>query len=342
MSCCVGLATVPRVASAAPPKGAPAKKPIKAGSAEDAKRAEARNHYADAEARYQSGDFEGAYAGYKAANDLMMASQTLFKMALCLDKLDKSSEAISAYQAFLSSNPPGSMDAKVSDAQGRIADLKKKVPALVHIKSEPPSATVTLDGTAQSGATPLDVKTSSGHHRIRVTVTGYDPFEKELDLEPGSEATVEAPLSKSTSEAPPAPATAAETPPVTTDKPPSAEAEPHSNAAAYIVLGLAGAGAVVGGIFGVKALGEKSDYDNAAPADRTSDMADAVERDALIADMALGAALTLGVTGVVLLVTNASPPASNEKQARLAPAKRFELTPLFGQGRTGAAATLHF
>jgi hypothetical protein len=341
MSLSVGLASVPRVASALPPpKAAPAKKPMKAGSTDDARRAEARNHYADAEARFQNGDYEGAYAQYKAANDLMMAPQTLYKMAVCLDRLDKTNDAISAYQAFLGSGPPASMDAKVNEVQARVADLKKKLPALLRVKSDPPAASVVLDGATQSGATPLDVKTTAGHHRIRVTASGYEPYEREVDLEAGSETIFEAPLPKAGSaENPAASPPVAETPPA--DKPPSPEPEQRSNAPAYVVLGLAGAGAVVGAIFGIKALGEKSDYDNASPQARTADMADAVERDALIADMTLGGALTLGVTGIVLLVSNSGSPAP-DKSARLAPRPGFQVSPLLSKGGAGAAATLHF
>jgi len=341
MSCCVGLASVPHVASALPPpKGAAPKKPIKPGSPEDAKRIEARNHYADAEARFSAGDFEGAFAQYKAANDILMAPQTLYKMAVCLDKLDKTNDAISAYQAFLGSSPPASMDAKVNEVTARVADLKKKLPAVLKVKSDPPAAAVALDGVPQPGVTPLDIKTTSGHHRIRVSSAGYDPYERDIDLEPGSEMIFEAPLPKSSAETPaPPPAVAVEPPPA--EKPAAPEAEPRSNAPAFVVLGLAGAGAVVGTIFGVKALGEKSDYDNAPPQTRTADQADAVERDALIADMALGAALTLGVTGIVLLVSN-SGSSSADKSAHAAAKSSFQLSPLFAGGKAGAAATLRF
>jgi hypothetical protein len=270
----------------------------------------------------------------------LTAPQTLYKMAVCVDRLDRANDAINAYQAFLASSPPASMDAKVSEVQARVADLKKKLPAVLRVKSDPPAATVALDGAPQPGVTPLDIKTTSGHHRIRVSSAGYDPYEREVDLEPGAETIVEAPLPKSSAETPPPPPpVAAETPPA--EKPPAPEAEPRSNAPAYVVLGLAGAGAVVGTIFGVKALGEKSDYDNASPQLRTADMADAVERDALIADMALGAALTLGVTGIVLLVSNSGTP-SADKSAHVAPKSAFQLSPLFAEGKAGASATLHF
>ena len=68
---------------------------------------------------------------------------------------------------------------------------------------------------------------------------------------------------------------------------------------AYVTLGIAAGGAVVGTIFGVKALSAKSDFDN----NPTTEHADDTERNALIADMAFGVALTLGVTGIVLLTS---------------------------------------
>jgi hypothetical protein len=340
MSFCVGVAFVPRAALALPPpKPAPVKKPVvkPTGRPDDEfKRAEARRRYADAETRFQGGDYEGAYASYKGANDLLMAPQTLFKMAICLDRLDKTNDAITAYQTFLGSSPPASMDAKVNEAQVRVADLKKKLPAVIKVRSDPPSASVILDGAAQPGTTPLEFKASSGHHRVRVTSPGYDPYERELELEGGSETTVDAALPRSSPDAPPAPQPVAETHLV--EKAQLSEPEQRSNAPAYVVLGLAGAGAVVGGIFGVKALQEKSDFDSSPQ--KTADQADSVERDALIADMALGAALTLGVTGVVLLISNAS--SSNEKSERPAYRARLQLLPVIAPGHAGAAASVRF
>src|SRR5437660_9433187 len=75
---------------AAPAKPPPAKKGAPAKPAKDEpKRAEARKNYADAEAKLSAGDYEGAFALYKAANDTLPAPQTMYKMALCLDKLDR-------------------------------------------------------------------------------------------------------------------------------------------------------------------------------------------------------------------------------------------------------------
>src|SRR5579859_3889009 len=126
LSSLVATGSIPWTAFAAPPKPGAAQskpaagkkgaaKPAKGDKADDPKRAEARKNYAEAEGKFQSGDYEAAYNLYKAANDAVPAPQTLYKMATCLDKLDKTNEAIAAYGAFLASSPPASMDAKVSE-----------------------------------------------------------------------------------------------------------------------------------------------------------------------------------------------------------------------------------
>jgi hypothetical protein len=332
----VAIGSVPSIALAAPPaKAAPKKpaKPAKGDDKDDPKRAEARKAYGEAESKFQSGDFEAALAGYKTANDALPAPMTLYKMAICLDKLDKAADAIAAYGAFLGSNPPASMEAKVTEAQGRVADLKKKTPVVVKVKSDPPGASVSLDGVAQMGVTPLDVKTTPGHHKVHLTSPGYEAVDKELDVEAGAEATVDANLPKSIpiAEAPPPPP-----PPKPAEKPPEPAPERRSNTAAYVVLAVAGAGAIVGGIFGVKALQEKSDFDNG---EKNTDKADSVEKNALIADMALGAAITLGVTGTVLLLTNSG---GSDKAARPSTPSAFQLSPSFTPHQAGAFATVRF
>jgi hypothetical protein len=335
LSSFIAVGSVPWTAFAAPPKPAPAaKKPPAKKEAADPKRDEARKKYAEGEGKFLGGDWEGAYAAYKAANEAVPASQALFKMAVCLEKLDKPNEALTTYQAFLGSNPPAAMQPKVEEAQVRVTELKKKIPIVVKVTSEPPGGSVYVDGVVQMGTTPMEIKSPPGKHKVRVTSPGFDPFEKEVELEPGSAAiTVDALLQKAIPIAeppPPAPVAAAAKP---AEPPPP---EKRSNVAAYVVLGVAGAGAVVGTIFGVKALQEEKDFEEG---EKTTEKADSVEKNALIADMAFGAAITLGVTGVVLLLTN-----TGGSDSAKAPASKsaFQLTPVFTPQRAGAFATLQF
>lgn len=106
---------------------------------------------------------------------------------------------------------------------------------------------------------------------------------------------------------------------------------------AYVTLGIAGAAAVVGTVFGVKALGSKSDFDKTP----TTKLADDTERSALIADMAFGVAITLGVTGIVLLTSDDEPPPAATGMLKPKGA-RLELTPYAGPKSGGATARLTF
>ena len=96
---------------------------------------------------------------------------------------------------------------------------------------------------------------------------------------------------------------------------------------------IAGAGAVVGTIFGVQALGAKKDFDDKP----TEDNADKAEKNALIADMAFGVALTLGITGTVLLLTSDSKP--DEPAAKTG---KLRFAPILTPQTQGAAATFRF
>ena len=109
---------------------------------------------------------------------------------------------------------------------------------------------------------------------------------------------------------------------------------------AYVTLGIAGAAGVVGSIFGVKALSSKSDFDNTP----TTKLADDTERNALIADMAFGGAITLGVTGVVLLTSDDEPSATPTSglNRSAAPRRRHPSAHAVRGGEGGANAKLTF
>jgi hypothetical protein len=113
---------------------------------------------------------------------------------------------------------------------------------------------------------------------------------------------------------------------------------------AYVTLGLAGAGIVVGTAFGVLALQSKATFNkplNPATGDGpTTANADTTDRDALISDMSFAVALTFGVTGAVLLLSNDSPePAKSGKKK--SPIRGF-VTPYAGPNGGGAIGVLRF
>ncbi|NUO50834.1 MAG: PEGA domain-containing protein, partial [Polyangiaceae bacterium] len=69
------------------------------------------------------------------------------------------------------------------------------------------------------------------------------------------------------------------------------------------------------------------------------DLFDETERNALIADMSFGVALTFGVTGLVLLLTDSS---GGEEEKAAEEKKAFNFAPYAGPNGGGAVGTFRF
>lgn len=344
----VGLATLD-ASLAAPAYAQRGAKPTVKTDASADKRAAARAAYTAAEAAFGSGDFGAAYEKYKEANDIIPAPQTLWKMALCLDKGGKETEAADAYTAFLASSPPESMAERVSEAKARVAALKSVSQVRLKIASDPAGATITVDGKAADKPTPGDVLVPPGKHHVRLDLAGYETAEKDVDVALGVPAELRITLRKGSATAVavvPTPATAsapvAAAPTATPPPPPPAPAAASASTKKggtlpWVLVGAAAAGAAVGSAFGVMALSAKSDFKG----DPTSDKADKAERNALIADVSFGVALTLGVTGVVLMTTRSGAESAAEETAPRSKSA-FTFVPVLGLHTGGAAAQLSF
>jgi hypothetical protein len=306
-------------AHAQPKKAGPAAAQAKPLT-EAQKKAAAKKAYKEGEAKFKDGKFAEALAAYKTADDLLPIPKTKYKIAVCHDRLGHVVEAAAGYQTFLDSSPdPAKAGDDIADAKAHL-DTLKKTPGKLHVLVTPASAprlAVAVDGgPPQAGASlpvemvstspdaaPIAYKTLTlppGHHRIAVTAEGYDPSAQDLDLGFAEVKNVGVTLSLTPPPPPPPPPpVVAEAPP----PPPPPPPPPRSNVPAYVTLGLAGAGIVVGTAFGVLALKAKSNF-NSSP---TTDNADTTDRNALISDMSFAVALTFGVTGLVLLLSNDSP-----------------------------------
>jgi hypothetical protein len=138
-----------------------------------------------------------------------------------------------------------------------------------------------------------------GHHRIAVKADGYDPAAQEFDLSFADVKNVRLALALAPPPPPvaPPPVVAVAPPP-----PPPPPPPPRSKVPAYVTLGLAGVGVVAGTAFGILALQSKSNFN--AAGGMTVSNADATDRNALISDMSFAVAITFGVTGTVLLLSN--------------------------------------
>ena len=295
----------------------------------------ARKAFADGQKAYTAGDYAAAQTAFVKANGLIPSPQASYWIAKSVDGQNKTEEAIAAYEALLADPDVSKIgEEKLADAKSRINTLKATLVGEVALDTNPMLANVSVDGVVQPGEAPLTLKLTPGRHRVTVSAKGYQSKDLDIEVKAGdklkqSVALVrEEPLPAAVP--PPAPA------PAPAPAPPPKPAEERSMVPAYVTLGIAGVGAIVGTIFGIQALGAKSDF-NKTP---TTELADDAERDALICDMAFGVAITLGVTGVVLLTSDDEPAAA----AKAAPAKaaRLQLAPYAGKKSGGASAKLSF
>lgn len=302
-----------------------------------AQKAEAKKAYSAGKKALDKGDYAAAAEGFKKADETIPSPHAKYWYAQALDKGDpddaKLMEKIAAFDAYVTTAGADAVGADLFEqAATRLDQLKAKAPAHVKLTSLPEGAKVTVDGAAQEGATPMELTLTAGTHKIAVSAEGYLTKEIEVKLEgtqkleQNIELEVEPPPPPAEEPPPPAPAT---------PEPPPPPPEAPSKVPAYVTLGIAGVGAILGTTFGVMALSKKSDFDD----NPTNATADEVERNALISDMAFGVAITLGVTGVVLLTSKEETAAQLDRLPRRT---KVQVSPYVGRNGGGAAARITF
>jgi hypothetical protein len=325
-------------------QGKPAAPPNKADLAA------AKKHYGEGDKKFKAGDFTGAEAEFKLANDVKSTPQAERYIGMCEDSQGHFAAAVEWYDRFLS-HVPERMAAQGEEIHKREATIKA-LPGKVHIASNPPGASVAVDGKPESAPTPMDIEVAPGPHTIKLVEPGRLPTEKTIDVAFASSTAVTADLDLEPPPAapPPPPAAVAEAPPPPPPPPPAPPPEPRSKVPAYVTGALAIVGAGVGTAFGILALNDKSSF-NKNPTTQTADNGDS---HALICDMSFGVALTFGVTSAVLFLTRDDPPApaASAASSKATTAKAdghakknaFTLTatPVVGPHSGGAGVTLRF
>jgi hypothetical protein len=306
--------------------------------------AAAKRHYSEGDKKYKAGDFSGALTEFKAANDIKSTPQAERYIGMTEDNLGHYAAAADWYDKFLA-HVPEKLASEGDEIKKRDAEIKA-LPGKVHIDSAPSGANVAVDDKPQSTPAPLDIELPPGPHNIKLSAQGRLPAEKQIDVGYASAQTVTVTLESAPPPpvAPPPPpvAVAPPSPPVTPPPPP----EPRSKVPAYITGALAVAAAGVGTVFGVIALGDKSDFDKTP----TTKIADNGDTHSLIADMSFGVAITFGVTSAVLFLTKDEAPAaastSRVTTAKASTSKPRAMTltptPMVGPHSGGAGFVLQF
>jgi hypothetical protein len=252
---------------------------------------------------------------------------------MSLDQMRNVPAALAAFELVLASPEKAQLGPeKLANAEARQRALSA-TPADFVLTTNPPGARVNVSGVDLRAPTPITLKLAPGRHVVRVTLDGYEPQQFELNVTPGAKITPTLTLVPSTN---PAATGALTIPALPSGDAVAATPEERNLVPGIVTLGIAGASAIVGTIFGIQALGDKQDFDDAPSTAR----ADQTERNALIADMAFGVTLTLGITGVVLLV--AQDPVPAQPAVSSLPPERVQFRPYVAKTGAGASAALAF
>lgn len=279
---------------------------------------------------FEAGTFEEAAAHFRTAYAAIPSPHAEYWIAVSLDKADPEGtnpeQVAAAYQTLL--NNPGAAHIgtdKVEEAKARFLELRKFLPAKITILSTPAGATVKVDGAVQPGVTPIDLEVKEGTHVIELSLDGFQNAIVDAQVSGGVHLEQQVQLT----ELPPPPP-----PPSPVTQPEPVEEKKRSIVPAAVTLGLGGAGLIAGTVFGIMALNAKGKFKD----DPTTENADAAERNALIADMSFGVALTLGITGIVLL-TSKEPATQTAKRKQK---NDFLIAPYASPRGAGAAARMTF
>ena len=284
---------------------------------------DAKKTFGDGLKKFNAGDFAGALTDFQTVDAIKPTPQAAYHIGLCQDNLGHYPEAVTAYDRFLAAVP--TKMAAQGDEIKRRADAIRALPGKIHVETKPAGANILVDGVAYKSVSPTDIELAPGKHTLKLSAEDRIAQEKAVDVTFASKQDLVVELTEALLPNVPVAVVAPTTPPPVAAAPP-VEAKPaNSTVPALVTGGLAVVALGVGTLFGVMALSDKSDFDK----NPTSGKADDGENHALIADMAFGVAVTLGVTSAVLFLGSGK--SSSGTAAKLEPAKpktkAFTITP---------------
>ncbi|MFK7987509.1 MAG: PEGA domain-containing protein [Sandaracinaceae bacterium] len=241
---------------------------------------EAERYFADGERLYGTGDYESSLASFQRAYDLLEGNPNrflvLFNIGRCQEGVFRYREAMLSYQQFISVATSG----PIQEARQRMIALQADL-ATLQISSSA-AATVWIDDHDTGERAPGNVQVSSGRHVVELRARGYAPGRQDVQIAPRTVVPLSFSLESTFSGLSPA--------------------------FALTVGGLALASIGVGVGFGAVAMGERSTLDDRLasmdPRERfqvTQSAIDAMQQNALIADVLFAVGGGLAIAAVVML-----------------------------------------
>ncbi len=150
--------------------------------ASQSRRELARAAYASGVEAYRAGRYREAADYFEKADAFLPSPAYSYNVALANDKLGDIGGALQAYRSYLKRRV-GASNAK--EVLTRISVLEKKLAQQglrqLSVSSEPAGALVSIDGAAV-GVTPWIGEIAEGRHRMRISLEGYSPVVRDVDL----------------------------------------------------------------------------------------------------------------------------------------------------------------
>jgi hypothetical protein len=295
-----------------------------------------------------SGDCASAVPKLEAAEKLYHAPTTLERLGECqvsLGKLVAGTESLNrVVREPLPASSPAAFVMARQRAQQLLTTTMPRIGKLrIHVDgATPQQVSVTVDGASVPAALfDADRPTDPGDHLVKAVAPGFKEATAQVKLADGEGQAVALKL-----EVDPNAVMRAPGPPVTPPPPggtlanPTAPTTPASGGggqgAAWASFGVGAAGLAVGTVFGVLALGTKSNLDRACvskacPASSQSDI-NSLGTQATVSTVGFGVAIVGAVVGTVLLLTSHGTETN-------APATATRTGPWFGIGNAGLGGT---
>lgn len=277
----VALTLTPAMATAAPSGGAPAAMassaapadataagdPVREAAGEGA--AAGERWLAEAEAAIGAGDTTRAVLFLRRAYAADPDPRYIANLGVVYERIGEYGEAARAFEQYLASDPEPD---KRAAAEAALVRLRPEGVVV----STPAGATVTVDGAASAGETPLRLRLAAGAHVVRFEAEGRLPVDAALRVEPGAPFRLEVTL-------------------------PAAPVDPGAGRrrAGYLTLAGGGVALVGAGLLGWLTVGALDERDTIREPDRRLDYEEAEDR----ANVLGVAAIAVGVVGLGALAT---------------------------------------
>lgn len=278
-----------------------------AGAQDDPRWADAEARFAEAQAEFDRGNYDGALAGFTHIHDLLETHPrrffVLFNMGLCQEHLFRYDEALASYQAFLTegrayARQHGETLEREADAQRALTLLEARL-ATLDIAVNVGRAEVWVDQRLV-GTAPGQVRITEGTHAVELRADGHAPRRQQVTIAARTTQPMSFTLEQSFGGLSPA----------------------------FVITGAA-LTAVAAGIgigFGASALAEQGVIDqqlaSSDPAERfrvTQARIDGNAETALIADIFFATAGVLGIATVILIFVTDWGGGSSSESAQVAP-----------------------